>query len=189
MVNELLIIAFSLLPGKTLQLKKENSDQHINWEVFTDAYNRAYIYCKYSSSYAYFVNDGTMFYFTDFEGDKRSLLFHFYLAVYRQLLGYYDKIKITDNIPLIHFNNRIVKLFQDFLAPFYLFTKAEFSSNFTFVDNVYAPQRIIINSAIKATITNITFKKNNYELELKDSKIQRFTIKAKNKTETYFFIN
>lgn len=184
-VNELLVIGFALVPGQKIVMQKENSSDKIYWEIFTDAINRTYIYCEKTKSYAYFVNDGTMFYFTDFEGKKSSVLFQFYLASYRQLLGYYETITIQDKVPLIHFNNKFIAFFQDFFAPFYLFTKANYTSRFSYADNLYAPQNILINSEIEAKIINYTFKKINYELELKDLKIQRFTIHRKNKSESY----
>lgn len=184
-VNELLVVGFSFLPGQRIAFKHEASGEVIQWEVFTDAYNRTYIYCKESNSYAYFVNDGVMIYFTDFEGDKSSTLFYFYLAAYRQLLGYYEDLKITDNVPLIHFNRKWIQFFQDFVAPFYLFTKATHTAAFTYVDNVYAPQKLIISSEVEAKLINYRFKKINFEFELKDHKIHRFTIHHKHKTDTF----
>lgn len=188
-VNELLITGFSFLPGQKISFQKENSTTLIHWEIFTDAYNRTYIYCEQSKSYAYFINDGIMIYFTDFEGDRRSLLFHFYLAAYRQLLGYYENIKIKDNVPLIHFNNKAIQFFQDFVAPFYLFTKANHTSTFTYTDNIYAPQKIIISTEVETKLINYTFKKINFEMELKDNKMHRFTIHTKNKTESYLYVS
>lgn len=184
-VNELLTVGFSFLPGQKIAFKNDSNGVTISWEVFTDAYNRTYIYCKESSSYAYFVNDGVMLYFTDFEGDKSSVLFHFYLAAYRQLLGYYENMPIGDNIPLIHFNQKWIQFFQDFVAPFYLFTKASHTSSFTHVDNVYAPQKLIIKSGVEAKMINYTFKKIDFEMELKDNKLYRFTIQHKNKSESF----
>jgi hypothetical protein len=186
-VNELLINSFSFFPGHKMSFQKENGDDIVNWEVHTDALNRTYIHCEKSKSFAYFVNDGVMLYFTDFEGDRDSLLFHFYLSTYRQLLGYYEHIKITDNVPLIHFNNKLIQFFQDFLAPFYLFTKANYSSTFAFSDNIYAPQKLIINSEIETKVMNYTFKKVNFEFELKDFKIHKFTIHHKNKSASYIY--
>jgi urea transporter/murein DD-endopeptidase MepM/ murein hydrolase activator NlpD len=187
-VNELLKNGFTFLPGQTVTLQNENSSEQIVWEVLTDAYNKSYIYCKESGSYAYFVNDGVMLYFTDFEGNKKSTLFHFYLAAYRQLLGYYENMPVSDSVPLIHFNKKWVQFFQDFVAPFYLFTKATHTSAFTHVDNIYAPQHIIINTEINTKVLNHVFKKLNFELELKNQKLSRFTIHKPNNTENYLFI-
>lgn len=187
-VNELLTICFSFLPGQKIAFRKEDSEQPISWEVFTDAYNRTYIYCPESKSQAYFVNDGVMLYFTDFEGDKTSLLFQFYLALYRQLLGYYDNVNVSDNVPLIHFNRKWIQVIQDFVAPFYLFTKASYSSRFTYADNVYAPQQVIIASGVEAKLLNRVFRKINFELELKENKIHRFTVHSRNRSNNYYLI-
>jgi urea transporter/murein DD-endopeptidase MepM/ murein hydrolase activator NlpD len=184
-VNELLMLSFSLLPGKKISFQRENGSDKAEWEVLTDALNRTYIHCAQTRSYAYFVNDGVMLYFTDFEGNKNSLLFYFYLAAYRQLLGYYENIKVEDKVPLIHFNNPFVKFFQDIAAPFYLFTKASYASVFTYVDNVYAPQKLIIRTDVEAKALHYTFKKINFEFELKDQKINRFTIHHQNRSEVY----
>lgn len=188
-VNHLLVVAFSFYPGQKISFQKEGTNDKVNWEVFTDAYNRTYIYCEASKSYAYFVNDGIMLYFTDFEGDTGSLLFNFYLAAYRQLLGYYENIKIQDNVPLIHFNRKWILFFQDFVAPFYLFTKANHTSTFTYADNVYAPQKLVINTEIEAKVFNYAFKKVTFQMELRDSKIHDFTIHTKHKSEKYLYLS
>lgn len=183
--NELLTMCFSFYPGQKIAFQKENTTDKIEWEVFTDALNRMYLFCKKTNSYAYFVNDGSMLYFTDFEGDKDSLLFNFYLATYRQLLGYYDNLVVDDNVPLIHFNNKFVQFFQDFIAPFYLFTKAKFTSSFVYADNVYAPQKLILKSNVETKLVNYTFKNIHFEIELKEQKLHQFTIHNKNSTENY----
>ncbi len=188
-VNELLVVGFSFLPGQKISFQKEHSNEIILWEVFTDAYNRTYMHCKETDSQAYFVNDGVMLYFTDFEGDRSSLLFNFYLAAYRQLLGYYENVEIKDNVPLIQFNSKLIQFFQDFIAPFYLFTKANHTSSFTYTDNAYAPQKLMIKTEIEAKLISYTFKKINYEFELRDNKLHRFTIHNRNRTEVFINVS
>jgi hypothetical protein len=95
---------------------------------------------------------------------------------------------VSDIVKLIHFNKKWVQFFQDFVAPFYLFTKATHTSAFTHVDNIYAPQHIIINTEINTKVLNHVFKKLNFELELKNQKLSRFTIHKPNNTENYLFI-
>lgn len=184
-VNEILTVAYELLPSQKLILENNSNGKTVAWEVKTDAYNKTHIYCETTQSYAYFVNDGVMFYFTDFEGDKSSLLFQFYLATYRQLLGYYESITVEDKVPLIHFNGKLIQFFQDFVAPFYLFTKANYKSAFVYSDNEYAPQNIIIHSEVEAKALDYTFKKINFELEFQDYRIKRFTIHQKNNSSSY----
>jgi len=182
-VSQVLATAFNLFPGIKITLEKENNKT--TWEVNTDAWNRTHLYCSKTNSYAYFVNDGVMFYFTDFEGDKKSLLFHFYLAAYRQLLGYYENMVVLDKVPLIHFNNLFIQPFQDVVAPFYLFTKANYFTKFLYADNIYAPQHIIIQSEVETKVLNKIVKKINYELELKDYRLHKFSVHHKNYSDTY----
>ena len=186
-LNELLAVGFSFSPGQKITLQKEKNKPGTTWEVLTDAFNRTHLFCNETKSYAYFVNDGTMFYFTDFEGDKSSLLFQFHLATYRQLLGYYNGITIKDKVPLIHFNKKWILFFQDFVAPFYLFTKANYRSDIVDVDNEYAPQKLTIQSEVEAKIMGRPFKKINFEINMNHYAIEKFTLKTKNKTERYIF--
>jgi hypothetical protein len=186
-VNELLSVAFYFYPGQKISLSKENGSSKTEWEVRTDSFNRTHFYCSKTDSYAYFVYDGVMLYFTDFEGDHGSLLFQFYLAAYRQLLGYYDNIEVKDRVPLIHFNHPVLQFFQDFFAPFYLFTKANYSSVFTYADNVYAPQKVMVRNTVEASIFNYRFKQINFEFELKDHKIHKFSVHQNNRSDIYIF--
>ena len=177
-IHTLLAEGFYLYPGKKIKFQSEEGEI-IEWEVFTDEINRSYIYCYNTKSTAYFINDGTMFYFFDFEGNKKSLLFHFYLAGYRILLGCYETITIQDSIPLIHFNSNLVQWIQDFLAPFYRFTKANYQSKCISVDNLIDPSHIVLQSSVEAKFMNARFKNIEFDIELRDKKIIRIGINQK----------
>ena len=120
-----------------------------------------------------------MFYFFDFEGDKKSLLFYFYLASYRVLLGCYEKIEVSDSVPLIHFNNKMFQWIQDFIAPFYRFTKAEYKSSISKVDNLLDPTNATIISQIEAKFISYSFRDITFEIELKDKNIHQFSFTQK----------
>ena len=183
-VNSILADSFYLYPGKKINLTSEEKEL-IQWEVFTDQINRTYLYCHSSKSIAYFVNDGTMFYFFDFEGDKKSLLFQFYLAAYRILLGCYENLPVADSIPLIHFNHPIVQWIQDFFAPFYLFTKTEYVSTCVYADNLHDPKHMKIASKITSTFFQQTFKELGFEIELKENKITQLSVTNKGTKKIY----
>ncbi|NNU34137.1 hypothetical protein HK413_08230 [Mucilaginibacter sp. S1162] len=70
------------------------------FEVFTDAFNQTYIYSKTTGATAYFINNGTAFYFTTFYGDQNSLLYYFYLAAYKVVFTTNADITVTDVYPL-----------------------------------------------------------------------------------------
>lgn len=186
-VSELLRKSLHLTPGTGLKMvsKAENSSQkEINWTVYTDAYNRTYLYCPTTNSSVWFVNDGVMFYCYDFEGDKKSLLFNFYLASYRLLLAPYKEITIKDSYPLIHFNNPILLTIQDLLAPFVLFTDAKYEAQVIHCDNFHAPKQITIKSKATATIFNHQMDDTEFELFFNKQGLSEFSIiKKEIKTE------
>lgn len=121
--NLLLKNAFNIMPNTTFTIKSVNGKkEEMNevWEAFTDAYNYKYLYCKEKETCAYYVNDGMMFYFTAFYGDRKSMLYYFYLSAYKVFLGNPDPIPVTDAMPLniIH-NRKLSAWIHDFIAPFY----------------------------------------------------------------------
>ena len=132
--------AFQLTPGTILQFEEIISENTLEtkrllkWEVFTDAVNQTYIYCAETESFAYFVNNGTLLYFTDFVGNRSSSLYAFYVGCHKVLLGYYSPLTVKDAFPIIGFYNGFLKILQDFVAPFYLFLKTDYQSEYTEID-------------------------------------------------------
>jgi urea transporter len=138
--------AFDLQPGMIISFsygKNDQAAQKINWEVFTDPWNNRYLYCSETESAAYFVNDGTMFYFTSFYGNRESLLYYFYLCSYRVLLGHYENLVVRDQFPLhIISKNRISLFIHDFAAPFRQFISAHYSIQPVWADSPADPQSV-----------------------------------------------
>jgi hypothetical protein len=52
---------------------------------------------------------------------------------------------------------------------------------------VYAPQQSIINIEIETQFMNRTFNKTHFEIDVKDNRINKFTVHKKGKTEVYLF--
>ncbi|OYU96067.1 MAG: hypothetical protein CFE21_06555 [Bacteroidetes bacterium B1(2017)] len=189
MQEKLLHDAFDWMPGKQFHFVIEGKSDLIEWEVFTDEYNRLYLFEPKTNSYAYFVNDGTRFYFTDFEGSRKSSLFQLYTSCYSVLLGVYPKINLGDKLPLIHFNPPILIWFQDVLAPFYLFTEARFSSKIRKVDQLLAPQRIEIESNVEARLLNQKFKSSTYSIVITEKGVSELTLLNGPKTEKWICVD
>jgi urea transporter len=126
--NPLLKKAFNLMPGTKLNWKmiSLNREEIVSWEVFTNVYNIPYIYCHSTRSVANFQFDGVNFCFTRFEGDRRSLLYAFYLAAFRIPIVYIDGYILNDSLPVNHTFNGWRLFFQDFIATFYLYLKTGF---------------------------------------------------------------
>ncbi|MFC0512820.1 urea transporter [Mucilaginibacter angelicae] len=119
--------AFDLQPGFVAKLTTENGISE-DWEVFKDAMNQLCIYSKTTGAAAYFINNGTMFYFTSFYGDKTSLLHYFYLAAYKVIFNDAGYIQASDEFPVSLTNNKILLWLQDFTAPFYRFIRIKYKS-------------------------------------------------------------
>jgi urea transporter/murein DD-endopeptidase MepM/ murein hydrolase activator NlpD len=183
-VAELLLQSYTFTPGATLQLT-DTAGNTISWHCLTDAYNRTYLHCAKTGSTLWFINDGVMFYCYDFEGDTTSLLFNFYIANYRVLLAVYRMIEITDTFPLIHFSNRFVLLLQDFFAPFYLFTTAQYSLRCTECDNPTSPKEIRLQASATSLFLGRNLQSKSFEMLFCDNMLHEFSILHHHTKETY----
>lgn len=153
------------------------------WEVFADG-NQKYIYCHATRSTAYFVNNGTLHYFTDFYGDRTSLLYHFYLGAYKILLGYYHDLEIKDTFPVEGFYKGGSKIIQDFIAPFYIYLRTNFNAKFTGADEVSNPGKIEIKTEASAQLGKRIVRKIECTITADKNRLQSIIIKEKNKLIT-----
>ena len=112
--------AFNFTPGFTFQLSVAGGDSE-SFEVFTDSLNQTYIYSKATGATAYFINNGTSFYFTSFYGSRSSLLFYFYLAAFKVIFIESPGIITKDSYPLQIKHGMAALWLQDFFAPFWQF--------------------------------------------------------------------
>jgi len=120
-INPSLQQAFAFEPGYYSLIKTTDGKQE-TWEVFKDDFGNQYLYCKETKAVAYFVNDGSVFYFTDYYGSETSLLYYFYLAAYKvNFNADYPGIS-SDTYPL-ESANRVNLWLHDLVAPFYQFVK------------------------------------------------------------------
>lgn len=176
-VAELMRKALHFTPGTRIQMTLEGSvEKRVIWTVYTDAYNRTYLYCPATNSSVWFVHDGVMFYCYDFEGDTNGLLFDFYLATYRILLAPYREIIVQDSYPLIHFNNRFWLAMQDFVSPFVLFTDATYEAQVIQCDHFFSPKQITIKTKATAKIFSQKWDKKEFEIHFNQTRLSKFTI-------------
>jgi murein DD-endopeptidase MepM/ murein hydrolase activator NlpD len=176
--------AFDFQPGTILKFRytsQNNIEKVISWEVFTDSYNNKYIYCIESQSTAFFVNDGTMFYFTSFYGDHKSLLYYFYLTSYKVLLGYYENIELTDLFPLhIIRKSRISLWVHDFIAPFYQFINVHYSIRYVWADSPVNPGKIKFSSKIRSSFFSSQREEGSGTISLSEDRINEFSFDSYN---------
>ena len=183
--NNTLFKAFHFVPGQELhfKVKTENeSEREIKWLVHTDIYNNSYLYEKSSNSLAYFKNEGNIHYFTHFEGNRKSLLFWFYLGAYKVPCGFYKNLQITDTYPIHLLNKRALIFLQDFIAPFYMFIKSEYEMEFTRLKDNLTDSTIQFISSSKVKLGNNISRELNFEFEIESNRIKKFVVIDENKT-------
>ncbi len=173
--------AFSFQPGYILRVMAHGFAEE-EWEVMTNMYNEPYLHCKLHNTFAYFINNGTVFYFTSYFGKKNTLLYYFYLAAYKILLSSEKPITVTDNYPLTVFGFHPLKWVQDFAAPFFIFMKMKYSSSVLQNDGLLPSGKIEIKSRQSKEILIQTKQTMNAALEVENGQLQSFKIELPTQT-------
>lgn len=172
--------ALNFQPGATFEVIADNG-QIENWEVFTDIYNESYIYCNKHKAYAYFINNGTAFYFSDYVGTKKSLLFHFYISAYKIILSTEIDLQTKDIYPLSIIGYHPIRWIQDLIAPFYIFNKIEYKSKIHQNNSFLASNRIEITSERTQKFGWYNKKISSSSLIIENKTIQSFSIESNHK--------
>lgn len=174
-VNNMMKNAFSFIPGRKMQIIETRNGQKNteNWEVLTSIYNKSYIECTRTQSRAWFENDGTVWFFTHFEGDRKSLLYYFYLSFYKVQQGFYKDILLKDSYPVNQVFSGSLLFFQDIFAPFYLFLKSGYNIKYEFIDNSLSPGLIKLNSSASSFIFGKFSDKLDFSMEIDRKGIRR----------------
>jgi urea transporter/murein DD-endopeptidase MepM/ murein hydrolase activator NlpD len=180
--NPILKKAFDILPNSVLKFQYADEKgmlKTIKWEAYTDAYNYKYLYCQETESYAYYVNDGTMFYFTAFYGNKESLLYYFYLSAYKVFLGNSNNLELYDDMPLTILRNKKPSIWlHDFIAPFHCYIRATCSVITESFDNQINTDEIILNSKIQVSVFGKSSSESNSAIWVSDTFITAFSYKS-----------
>jgi len=182
--NKSLEKAFHFIPGQKLKLKVNPGsakEYFLDWEVQVSALNVTYLFCQKTNSKAYFRNDGDIHYFTHFEGARSSLLFRFYLGAYQIMMAYYPDLLVKDNFPLHTFTNPIICILQDFLAPFYLFIRSEYTLSYLEMKDELLQTNIRLKSSASAWIGTRNVKKMECEMFINSRGLEHFLIQENEK--------
>jgi len=186
--NDLLHDAFHFVPGKKLLFEVDDNGNSgpVEWEVQTDSFNNTFIRCKKTKSTAWFTNDGNLLYFTHYEGDKKALLYYFFLASFKVQQGYYQDMVLKDRFPLNLLYRPPLLTLQDLFAPFFKFLSSEFRLRYVSVDSEVSPTEIILESSASNVFIGSELKRLNFILTLNakgvkqlDVNGERFNIRAK----------
>lgn len=181
--NILMTEAYKFTPGKKFKFKVSDKiteeEYEVEWEVEVDYYNNSYIYCKSTKSKAYFSNDGNIHYFKHFEGDKESLLFYFFMASYKVMMGFYRKLTLRDQYPVYLLGNKFLMFFQDFVAPFFMFIRADYTLLYDYIDDEMTSNRIRLKSKAEVKTGSRLNRSMDFEIEIANDNISKIVASDK----------
>ncbi len=175
--NELLSKAYKFTPGEILKFDVEGYKDidSVSWEVKVNPYNESYLQCSRTNSIAYFENDDHQFYFTYFEGSKNCLLYYFFLGSYKIQEGFYQDLVLKDKYPLYLVYPKMIRWLHDFISPFILLIKSEYSVQYSSIDDYMSPEKIILNSSLKNYFNKRVLNKKDFCISLDRAGIKEFT--------------
>ena len=178
--SDLLYNAFHFIPGKHYHFEVLKNGEKVEsfWEINTDPYNNSYIRCHQSGAMAYFINDGNLMYFTHFTGNKKSLLYYFFLAAFQVQQGFYQDLTISDRYPLnLIFNQPLLGL-QDLVAPFWKFLRSEFQCKYDWIDNDMSPSEIRLVSSATNSLAGKALRRFDFSITVNDKGIHKLTVET-----------
>ncbi|OFY86662.1 MAG: hypothetical protein A2236_13195 [Bacteroidetes bacterium RIFOXYA2_FULL_33_7] len=184
--NELLKNAFNFIVGKKLSFTISDGlqERDVNWEIKQDFYGNSYVECETSKSKAFFINDGVLFSFKHFEGDKKSFLYQFMLSLYNVQLGFYVNMKISDLISADLIFKNYQRLPQDFVSPFFTYLKGNYSLNYVSNDDAFSSTEIVLGSQIEKKIFNASTLFSQSTITITSKGIDKIYVESKNQKVT-----
>ncbi len=183
--NEAIASAFRFIPGQLLKFKVKNDDnstKEIVWEVKSDSYNNTYLWSETGKASAWYKNDGKVMWFTHFEGDKRSLLYYFYLGAYKIINGFYKGMVVEDQYPLHIISDRRWLFMQDFISPFCIFMNSSFKMLYRKMDDQFSDSYVYLDSSASMKIFGKTTSIIDFRWQLHNNLISKFVIVKNNRS-------
>jgi murein DD-endopeptidase MepM/ murein hydrolase activator NlpD len=177
--NSLQRNAFNIYPNSSLKFSYSDgkTDNKVaQWDSYTDAYNNRYLYCKETDSTAYYVIDGSMFYFTAFYGSKNSLLYYFYLTAYKLFLGEYNGMELKEAMPVsVLESKKALSWLHDFVAPFYTFISVKHSVTAESDSDPFSAESVLLRTKTEISLFGKSSTLAKGSIHLKNNRIESFT--------------
>jgi len=161
--NKILENTLHFVPGKKFQIKINDDTKNI-WEVHTNIWNQSYIIDNKTNTKLYFYENESGLYFTNFYGNKNSDLFILFQALFNAKKSFYKNTSVSSIIRPDLFFKKSITIFQDFIAPFYIFLKSEFNLKYIKSDNDFIPEFVILKSQIIKSVLGKTKEIIKYEI-------------------------
>ena len=129
---------------------------------------------------AFFVNNELEFYFTKFSGNKKSLMYLFFITAYRIPLLSTGNYLIEDNFLITNFFKFPLKWMIDFISPFYKIATV----NYKFISNSVEGQKKDRKSYFCTECEQVLFSKtkNIFKSEyfINEDRIEEIKVNRKN---------
>jgi urea transporter/murein DD-endopeptidase MepM/ murein hydrolase activator NlpD len=191
--NEVLNNALHFIPGRRIAVSVEVDSEKGRWKKLageyewvaeTDVYNTTYLRSVKEDGTAYLYNQGDMHFFTNFNGEKYSPLFWFYISLFKVPLGFQAGSRIQDSLPVHQLFGGMLKYLQDFVAPLFLFLKAGYELTLKEAGDILLSDSVKMEAEITKKIAGRTAKtctskivvsrQGDFEIfiELKDAKLK-----------------
>jgi hypothetical protein len=175
--QRLLKNALQFKPGQRLQWQHDG--EIVIWEVKITIYNQTYLECMKTGSRAWFDSGSAVFWFTHFEGSRNSLLYLFFLALFKVPLVFEAGLNVKDEYPINLVFSKLNRWVQDLVAPFRVYLSATYHLQFQKIDDPTFPSLITVKSS---TSTGRRNKKiGNFAFEINNQGIRSFQYQWKNK--------
>ena len=158
--------SFNFKPNNRLKITNEKTNVTEIFDILTNQWNQLYFYCEKSETKLFFKNDGVLFTFEHFEGDKNSSLFQFYKSCYSILLGYYPTIVLDYYMPNYLFTKFGIQTISDIFAPIYNFINIKYSSKATKIDNYISPNEVVLATKHQTEILEKSFFETQYQITI-----------------------
>ncbi|PKP22224.1 MAG: peptidase M23 [Bacteroidetes bacterium HGW-Bacteroidetes-21] len=174
--NRLLARFLDFIPGQKMAFEFSDGKTIRNemWSVYTDSANKSYFFDERTKSTAWFSNDKIMLYFQYFAGKRKSLLYLFYLSLYKVQTGFYKNIRISDEMNLPQVFKPYQLFLNDLVAPFKSMLTAKYSLTYLEIDDELSPTEIILKSRVTLLFLKLSLKEYQFEIRIKDGLMKDF---------------
>ena len=172
--------AYNFQPGFSMSVSSDDGKIE-DWEVLTNIFNESYFYCESINAFAYFINNGTAFYFTNYIGPKNSLLYYFYLSSYKIMMSSEHQSLLSDAYPISDFNNNAIRWIQDLISPFYIFIEMKFECAIHKSEGFLSSGSITIDTTQSRKIAWNKKLISQSSIKIEGNKIQSFSMTISDK--------
>ncbi len=171
--DEVLLHQFLLFPGGKFEVKGIINGRSFTdlWTIHTDIYNVSYFYSENTKATATFTNDKFVFLFNHYKGSKNNPLFHFYTALYKIPMAYYNNMSTHDVFPAHIYTRRLIYKWLDFISPFYRPIDSKYSITFNPTAISLSPSDFIAESELTLSVLNKKVKNVKFAITITKNEI------------------